>query len=218
MFTKWSRYSKMKKNLVIIGKGNHSKVVLELIKEKKDLELILHFDGKDFKKLNEIYKKNKKKIYCHIAIGSNYVRNRIYKKLIKDFPKIKFITLKSKKAIISEMSTIGDGSLIMPGVIINTKSKIGRNCIINTGSIIEHDNFFDDFSSCGPGVITGGNVKINKFSHLGIGSVVLNNCKIGLNTIIGANSTVTKNCKENATYVGSPVKKIKSRRLSDNYL
>ena len=43
----------MKKNLVIIGKGNHSKVVLELIKEKKDLELILHFDGKDFKKLNE---------------------------------------------------------------------------------------------------------------------------------------------------------------------
>ena len=116
------------------------------------------------------------------------------------------------------MSTIGDGSLIMPGVIINTKSKIGRNCIINSGSVIEHDNFFDDFSSCGPGVITGGNVKINKFSHLGIGSVVLNNCKIGLNTVIGANSTVTKNCKENTTYVGSPVKRIKSRRLSDNYL
>ena len=57
MFTKWSRYSKMKKNLVIIGKGKHSMVVLELIKEKEDLELILHFDGKDFKKLNDIYKK-----------------------------------------------------------------------------------------------------------------------------------------------------------------
>ena len=66
----------MKKNLVIIGKGNHSKVVLELIKEKKDLKLILHFDGKDFKKLNEIYKK-KKKVYCHIAIGSNYVKQNL---------------------------------------------------------------------------------------------------------------------------------------------
>ena len=51
-----------------------------------------------------------------------------------------------------------------------------------------------------------------------LGSVILNNCKIGLNTIIGANSTVTKNCKKNTTYVGSPVRKIKSRRLSDNYL
>ena len=63
-----------------------------------------------------------------------------------------------------------------------------------------------------------GNVKIDKFSHLGIGSVVLNNCKIGLNTIIGAKSTVTKNCKKNSTYIGSPVKKIKSRKLWDNYL
>lgn len=208
----------MKKNLVIIGKGNHSKVVLEMIKEKKDLKLILHIDGRNFVKFKNIYKKTKKTLYCHIAIGSNYVRNKIYNKLIQDFPKIKFISLVSKKAIISRMSIIGDGSLIMPGVIINAQSKIGKNCIINSGSIIEHDNFFADFSSCGPGVVTGGNVKIDKFSHLGIGSVVLNNCKIGLNTIIGANSTVTKNCKKNSTYIGSPVKKIKSRKLWDNYL
>ena len=208
----------MKKNLIIIGKGDHSKVVLEIIKEKKDLKLILHIDGKNLNQLKEIYKKTKKKLYCHIAIGSNYVRNKIYKKLIQQFPKIKFITLKSKKAIISEITSIGEGSLVMPGVIINTQSEIGKNCIINTGSIIEHDNFFDDFSSCGPGVVTGGNVIVEKFSHLGIGSVILNNCKIGLNTIIGANSTVIKNCNKNCTYIGSPVKKIKSRKLWDNYL
>ena len=44
----------MKKNIVIIGRGNHSKVVLELIKEKKDLNLILHIDGKDFIKFEKI--------------------------------------------------------------------------------------------------------------------------------------------------------------------
>lgn len=208
----------MKKNVVIFGKGNHSKVVLDLIKEKKNLSLILHIDGKDLHEFDKLYNKTKKKLYCHIAIGSNYVRNKIYTKLIQEFPKIKFITLKSKKAIISNMSSIGEGSLIMPGVIINTQSEIGKNCIINSGSIIEHDNFFDDFSSCGPGVVTGGNVKIDKFSHLGIGSVILNNCKIGLNTIIGANSTVTKNCNKNSTYIGSPVKKLKSRKPWDNYL
>ena len=208
----------MSKNLVIIGKGNHSKVVLEMIKEIKDLKLILHIDGKNLNKFKKIYKKTKKKLYCHIAIGSNYVRAMIHKKLIKHFPKIKFISLKSKKSIVSKTTSIGEGSLVMPGVIINTQSQIGKNCIINTGSIIEHDNFFDDFSSCGPGVVTGGNVKVDKFSHLGIGSVVLNNCKIGLNTIIGANSTVTKNCKKNCTYIGSPVKKIKSRKPGDTYL
>ena len=50
----------MKKNLVIIGKGSHSKVVLEIMKEKKDLKLILHIDGKNLVKLNKIYKKTKK--------------------------------------------------------------------------------------------------------------------------------------------------------------
>tara|TARA_B100000989_G_C19493122_1_gene450753 strand:- start:746 stop:1372 length:627 start_codon:yes stop_codon:yes gene_type:complete len=208
----------MNKNLVIIGKGNHSKVVLEMIKEKKNLKLILHIDGKNLNKLKEIYKKTRKKLYCHIAIGSNYVRGKTYRKLIKHFPRIKFISLKSKKSIISKITSIGEGSLVMPGVIINTHSQIGKNCIINTGSIIEHDNFFGDFTSCGPGVVTGGNVKVEKFSHLGIGSVILNDCKIGLNTIIGANSTVTRNCEKNCTYIGSPAKKIKSRKPGDTYL
>ena len=106
----------------------------------------------------------------------------------------------------------------MPGVIINAQSTIGKNCIINTGSIIEHDNSFEDFSSCGPGVVTGGNVKVGKLSHLGIGSIILNNCKIGPNTIIGANSTIIKNCSNNSTYIGSPGKKIKSRKPWDKYL
>ena len=57
---------------------------------------------------------------------------------------------------------IGDGSLVMPGCIINNDANIKEHCIINTGSILEHDNKFENFSSCGPGVITGGNVFLGK--------------------------------------------------------
>ena len=35
---------------------------------------------------------------------------------------------------------------------------IGKHVLINSGSIIEHDNKFDNYSSCGPGVVTGGEV------------------------------------------------------------
>ena len=51
------------KNLVIIGKGNHSKVVLEN-KEKKDLKLILNIDGKTLINLRR-YTKNKKIILSY---------------------------------------------------------------------------------------------------------------------------------------------------------
>ena len=59
---------------------------------------------------------------------------------------------------------IGEGSLIMPGVVINTETKIGKHCIINTSSSIDHHNYFKDYSSCGPGVITGGKVTIGENS------------------------------------------------------
>ena len=113
---------------------------------------------------------------------------------------------------------IGDGSLIMPGVIINTGTIIGNHCIINTSASIDHDNHFKHFSSCGPGVITGGNVNVGNLSHVSIGSVIKNNINIGNNTVIGGNSFVNKNCKNNYFFYGTPIKKIKKKLIKENYL
>ena len=46
------------------------------------------------------------------------------------------------------------------GVIIKNGTTIKNIALINTSASIDHDNVFDDFSSCGPGVITGGNVRL----------------------------------------------------------
>ena len=87
----------------------------------------------------------------------------------------------------------------MSGVTINTQTKIGKHCIINTSSSIDHNNNFKNFSSCGPGVITGGNVNVGENSYIGIGATIKNGIKIGKNTIIGGNSYVNKKAK-NDTY------------------
>ena len=123
-----------------------------------------------------------------------------YKIIIRDYDK--------SNAIISKDVIIGEGSLVMPGCIINNGTRIKDHCIINTGSIIEHDNFFDNFSSCGPGIVTGGNVMLGKSSYIGIGSVVKEKIMINENVIIGGNSFVNKNCKKNSLYYGNPIKLI----------
>ena len=89
---------------------------------------------------------------------------------------------------------------------------------INTSTSIDHDNHFEDFSSCGPGVITGGNVNLGELSHIGIGAVVKNNIKIGQNTVVGGNSFVNKNCVNNHFFYGTPIKKVKKKLVTDNYL
>ncbi len=221
----------MKKKIVIFGSGGHSKVVFsEIIKLKKYIILgfiddlqhkrkkIITFRNKtyynlgkieDLIKSNKDKKKSKNNFYGIIGIGSNNIRNKIVNKVSKIDKLFKWESIISKDCILNGDVKIDEGSLVLSGVIINTQSKIGKHCIINTSSSIDHDNHFKNFSSCGPGVITGGNISIGEKSHLGIGSVVKNGIKIGKNTIIGGNSFVNKGCADNSLYYGVPIKKIK---------
>lgn len=225
-----------KKKVVIFGGNDHSKVVFsEIIKLKKYNILgfvddfskkggkIISYKNKDYFNLgttkNFIKQKNKKdNISGIIGIGLNYIRKKIVNEVLKLDKNFKWEKIISKSCVLNGNLEIGEGSLIMSGVIINTQTKIGKHCIINTSSSIDHDNVFKDYSSCGPGVITGGNVTVGENSHLGIGAIIKNEIKIGKNTIIGGNSYVNKNCSNNSIYLGSPAKLIKKRKEQDNYL
>lgn len=225
----------MKKNIVIFGSGAHSKVIFsEIIKIKKynflgfvdDFSLkgekIITYKKKSFfnlGKIKDVIKNNRRgKLYGVIGVAFNYLRKKIVNEVFKLDKNFKWETIISKDCILSGNIIIGEGSLIMSGVVINNQTTIGNHCIINTSSSIDHDNYFMDFSSCGPGVVTGGNVTIGENSHLGIGSIVKHGVKIGKNTVIGGNSFVNKKCLNNFLYFGVPVKQIRKRKINENYL
>ena len=107
----------------------------------------------------------------------------------------------------SRRAKIGKGTAIISGSVININTNIGKHCLINTKSTIDHDNTWADFSSCGPGVNSAGNVNVKEFTHVGIGATIIENISIGINTTIGAHSLVNKNCKSNSVYFGIPAKK-----------
>ena len=218
-------------SIVIFGCGGHAKVVFsEIIKLKK--YKIIGFIGKSNKK-KIILKYNKKNYYnigtlnvlkkikkvCGIiGIGDNYLRKKISKEVNLKYKKFNWVSIISKDSIINSNVKIGLGTLIVSKTVINNGTKIGSHCLINTSSSIDHDNTFEDFSSTGPSVTTGGNVKVYQLSHLGIGAVIKNKIKIGSNTIIGGKSFVNKDCLKNSVYFGIPAKRKKSRKLKEKYL
>ena len=221
------------KSIVIIGSGFHSKVVVNEILKLKKYKILGFLDEKKkigtvinkrhnlkiIGKLSKLKKLNNKNTFFFIAVGENFKRAKIYESLKKKTTgRIKWCKLISKDTIISKDVKIGVGTLIVNGSIINPDTKIGKHCIINTKSVIEHDNHFDDFTSTGPAVATGGNVKIKKFSHIGIGSIVKNNRTINKNTIVGGKSFVNKDCDELSVYYGLPAKKRRERKYDESYL
>lgn len=226
----------MKKNIIIFGSEAHAIVTFfELIKfkkynflgfvddSKKKGKKIITFQKKSYfnlGKANEVLIKiNKNKIPLSgiVGVGLNYIRKKIVDNILKIDKNFKWESIISKNCILNGNVSIGNGTLVMSGSVINSQTIIGDHCIINTSSSIDHHNNFMNFSSCGPGVITGGNVTVGYSSYLGIGTVIKNGIKIGNNTVLGGNSFANKECVDNFLYYGVPIKKIKKRKIDDNY-
>ena len=197
----------MKKKIIIFGNGSHARIIEAEINKLKNYILIAKVtDDKDIINSDRKIDSN---TYGVVAIGSNYIREKIVKNITSIMPSLKWTSIISKDAIVADETKIGEGTTVISGSIINIGTVIGKHCSINTGSIIEHDNFFEDFSSTGPGAITGGNVSIGKRTFLGIGCSIKNNIKIGSDCVIGGQSFVNKNCNNHELLFGVPAKKVK---------
>lgn len=209
------------KEIVIIGAGGHAKVIIDIIlQRKKNLNDNLLVKGilddsfnekekKDLFGISIIGKINKilelsSNVHYIIAIGNNSIR----KKISQNYKDIKYMTLIHPKAIIAENVTIGEGTVVMAGVVINSYTKIGKHCILNTGSIIEHDNLIEDYVHVSPNATLCGEVFIGKESWIGAGGIIIQRIKIEEQSIIGAGSVVIKNVKKMSKIVGVPSRKI----------
>jgi|TARA_B100001964_G_scaffold240608_1_gene310804 sugar O-acyltransferase (sialic acid O-acetyltransferase NeuD family) len=218
------------KKIIIFGSGDYSEVVLKIIIESKSYNLVGYIDienknTKNLKQLKYLGKIEQNKSLLNnsdisgiVAIGCNYIRKEVVDEVHKINNKFIWRTLKHPSVSFCDTSSVGEGSVIVTGVVINGRSKIGSHCLINTNSSLNHDNILDDFSSTGPGVNTGGNVLIGKYCYIGIGSSIKHNITIKNNTIIGAQSYVNSDCEGNSLYYGIPAKRVSDWIYGKKYL
>lgn len=112
----------------------------------------------------------------------------------------------SPRAIVSDSVTIGEGTVVMHGSVINVATTVGLCCIINTGSIVEHDCTVWNHCHLGPGSILTGGCTVKEGSFVGAGAVVIPGITVGAHSIVGAGSTVISNVPDNSVFAGTPAK------------
>ncbi|MGE5628573.1 MAG: acetyltransferase [Solirubrobacterales bacterium] len=208
------------KKIVLIGAGGHCKVIIDIIQSTKEYEIVGITDTKETgiifdipvigndDILQELYKTGVE--YAFISIGSINdfeKRNKIFK-MIKSIG-FKIPVLIHKSAIVSQFSSIEEGTCIMAGAVINPGTIIGENCIINTGSVVEHDCMVGNNTHISPNASIAGNVAIGCNTHIGIGSTVIQGKTLGENVTIGAGAVVIDDIIDNSLAVGVPAKVIK---------
>ena len=218
-------------NILLIGASEHAKVVMDAIEKEGKYKIYGLIDS---------YKPAGEDVFGYkilgtedmlanlfqsgevmggiITIGDNWTRYLVAEKIRSLQPDFKFINVIHPSASIARGVTIGAGTVLMAGVVVNCDSRIGEFCILNTKSSLDHDCVMEDFSSLAPGVTTGGKVLIGAFSAISLGANILHGMKIGEHVVLGAGAVVLKDIPNHSVAYGVPAKVIRKRQAGDKYL
>lgn len=197
--------------MFLYGASGHAKVVIEIL-EKCGIPIDGLFD--DNKTVTNLCGYDCTQFDCEklidkqliISIGDNRTRFLISEKI----GSANYGLAVDINSLISKYSSLGVGSVAMPGAIINSGSFIGNHTIINTNAAIDHDCNIGNYVHISPGCSISGNVTVGEGTHVGTGSVIVQNIKIGKWSIVGAGSVIIRDIPDNVVVVGNPGKIIKT--------
>jgi acetyltransferase EpsM len=193
----------------IYGASGHAKVIIEIIENcGGSIKELYDDDANKTILLGYSVSNNKKKfqeprLNWIIAIGNNKIRKKITEN------KLNYGFAIDRSANISRTAILGKGTVVMPGVCINSCCIIGAHAIINTSACVDHECIVGDYVHISPNATICGGVNVGEGSHIGAGAVVIPGINIGKWTTIGAGSVIIKDVPDFATVVGNPGQIIK---------
>lgn len=192
--------------MYLFGASGHAKVIIDILKAT-DTEIDgLVDDNPDINALlgYPVFHNRTDISPVIVSIGINTTRRKVVGKLTGIFGKAVH-----PLAVISDTVTIGEGTVVMQGVIIQSDAKIGKHCIVNTGASVDHECVIEDFVHISPHATLCGNVRVGEGTWIGAGTTIIPGVKIGKWCVIGAGSVVTKDIPDNVLAVGNRCKVIK---------
>lgn len=197
----------------LIGASGHAKVIIEILEEQGEkigaltdanpaIDSLL--DYKVFREMPNTFNLVTDRVI--ISIGNNAIRKKLATSIVH-----KFFTAIHPNASVSKRAVVGEGSVIMAGVTVNSSVKIGKHTIVNTNASIDHDCVIDDYAHVSPNAALAGDVKVGEGSHIGIGASVIQGVTIGKWCTIGAGAIIIKDVPDGCTVVGNPGRIIKTK-------
>ena len=217
--------------IVIIGSSGHAKVVIDIVEREGRCEIVGLLDryrragertlgypvlgGED--DLPSLATRHGLRGLL-VAIGDNFVRSKVAARVGELCPTLPFVSAIHPGALIGKDVSVGEGTVMMAGVVVNPSCSVGRFCILNTGSSLDHDSVMEDFSSLAPRATTGGRCRIGGHAAVCIGATLVHGVQIGEHSVIGAGSTVLENVASFCVAHGTPAVEVRKRAPGDRYL
>lgn len=202
-------------NLILIGAGGHAHACIDVIEQNGQYQIAglvgipeeIHAQHLRYSVIgsdNDLPELAKAYQYALISMGqiqSPYDRIRLYHRAIE----LGFLlpAIIAPTAQVSRHATIGAGTIVMHGAIVNVGAKVGNNCIINTLALVDHHVTVGDHSHVSTGAILNGSVVIGAGGFIGSGSVIKEGVTLGKGCVVGMGLSVRHNLANQTQFVGN---------------
>ncbi len=139
-----------------------------------------------------------------VGIGDNAARQRVAARA--KGAGFALATVIHPAAVVADSCTLGEGSFVAAGAVLNPDVSCGTLVIVNTGATVDHDCRLGDAVHVSPGAHIAGKVTIGDRAWIGVGAAVRDGMLIGADTVVGAGAAVVHDLPAGVLAYGVPAR------------
>jgi sugar O-acyltransferase (sialic acid O-acetyltransferase NeuD family) len=130
-------------------------------------------------------------------------------------PAERFATFVHPSASLAPDTVLGEGTVVLAGVVATAAVTIGAHVAVMPGVILTHDDVIGDFATIASGVRLGGGTVVGEGAYIGAGVLVRENTAVGAWSLLGMGSLVLGDVPAGEVWLGSPARHRRHAALPD---
>jgi len=123
-----------------------------------------------------------------------------------------FPTLVHPQAVVAASATLGEGTVVIAGGIVNPGARVGAQVIVNTAASVDHDCVVADGAHIACGARLAGAVHVGRGAWIGLGAMIREHVRVGAFSVVGAGAVVLDDVPDGVVVYGCPAKVIRHVR------